>query len=37
LFGADVTESMEEFVVEGMGIVEEGTNIALNALDACGG
>ena len=37
LFGADVAESMEEFVVYGTGIVEEGADNALDALDVRGG
>ena len=37
LFGADVTESMEEFVVYDTGVVEEGADNALDALDVCGG
>ena len=37
LFGVDVTESMEEIVVYGAGVVEEGTGNALDALDICVG
>ena len=35
LFGADFAERMEEFVVNGAGIVEEGSHDALDMLDAC--
>ena len=34
LFGANVVESMEEFVVNGTGIVEQGANDALDSIDA---
>ena len=34
LFGAKFAECMKEFVVDGSGIVEEGSYNALDALDA---
>ena len=34
LFGADFAEHMEEFVVDGAGIVEDGSHDALDMLDA---
>ena len=34
LFGANVTESMQDFVIHGIGIVEQGANDALDSLDA---